>query len=327
MELNLIAFTDRGYALAQKLAGALGGKAVRGGKAVGLNEWTEAHFSGDALVFVGAVGIAVRAIAPYVKRKTVDPAVVVVDENARYAIPILSGHLGGANRLARAIASLTGAQAVITTATDGRNLFAADVWAKNLGLRVMNARAIKTVSAALLAGKTVLYWSRWPIPGTPPKGLAAAESREQAALVVDAVPPQSKAALWLCPPLFLGIGCRKNIGCEALEAAFAQSGLPAECVVGAASIDVKQNEAGLLAFCQGRGWPIGFYSAGQLVAVPGQFTASAFVQKTVGVDNVCERAALLAAGEGAMPALPRQAGGGVTLAAACRIDWNWGANE
>lgn len=101
MELNLIAFTDRGYALAQKLAGALGGKAVRGGKAVGLNEWTEAHFSGDALVFVGAAGIAVRAIAPYVKRKTVDPAVVVVDENARYAIPILSGHLGGANRLAR----------------------------------------------------------------------------------------------------------------------------------------------------------------------------------------------------------------------------------
>ena len=191
----------------------------------------------------------------------------------------------------------------------------------------MNARAIKTVSAALLAGKTVRYWSRWPIPGTPPKGLAAAESREQAALVVDAVPPQSKAALWLCPPLFLGIGCRKNIGCEALEAAFAQSGLPAECVVGAASIDVKQNEAGLLAFCQGRGWPIGFYSAGQLAAVPGQFTASAFVQKTVGVDNVCERASLLAAGEGAMPALPRQAGGGVTLAAACRIDWNWGANE
>lgn len=212
MELNLIAFTDRGYALAQKLAEALGGKAVRGGKAVGLNEWTEAHFSGDALVFVGAAGIAVRAIAPYVKRKTVDPAVVVVDENARYAIPILSGHLGGANRLARAIAGLTGAQAVITTATDGRNVFAADVWAKGLGLRVMNAGAIKTVSAALLAGKTVLYWSRWPIPGTPPKGLAAAESREQAALVVDAVPPQSKAALWLCPPLFLGIGCRKTSG-------------------------------------------------------------------------------------------------------------------
>ena len=98
-------------------------------------------------------------------------------------------------------------------------------------------------------------------------------------------------------------------------------------MVGAASIDVKQNEAELLAFCRGRGWPIGFYSAGQLAAVPGQFTASAFVQKTVGVDNVCERAALLAAGDGAMPALPRQAGGGVTLAAACRIDWNWGANE
>ena len=133
-----LAFTDRGEALARDLARALGGEAMRSGKPETLREWTEKRFvSGGALVFVGAVGIAVRAIAPYVDKKWKDPAVVAVDECGRFAIPLLSGHLGVANRLARAIAELCGATPVVTTATDLHGLFAVDDWARVQNLCVV----------------------------------------------------------------------------------------------------------------------------------------------------------------------------------------------
>lgn len=328
MELHLIAFTARGWALAQTLAQKLGGSAVRGGPGgVRLQAWTEQHFAADGLIFVGAAGIAVRAVAPFVRSKTTDPAVVVVDENGRWAVPVLSGHLGGANALAQRIADEIGAQAVITTATDGRGAFAADTWARSRGLQVMNARNIKRVSAAVLAGETVLVRSRWKIGGAVPSGLQLTDEPEKAQLVIDWQPPAQEEALWLCPPLFLGLGCRKNTPPEALEEAFVQSGLPAKAVAGAGSIDVKQNEAGLLAFCAAHGWPVQFFSAAALAEAPGQFTASAFVKQTVGVDNVCERAALLAAGHGAQLLLPKQAGGGVTLAAAAPLQLYWSEND
>ena len=96
-----------------------------------LSDWTKRVFQpGNNLLFIGAAGIAVRAIAPYVREKQSDPAVVVMDEKANWCIPILSGHLGGANLLANKLAKMTGAQAAITTATDVRGVWAVDSWAK-----------------------------------------------------------------------------------------------------------------------------------------------------------------------------------------------------
>ena len=95
MNIRLLAFTDRGHSLAQRLAGELGGEAARCGGSLGLEVWTASAWrTSEALVFVGAAGIAVRAIAPHVRHKAVDPAVVVVDEGGHFAVPILSGHLG-----------------------------------------------------------------------------------------------------------------------------------------------------------------------------------------------------------------------------------------
>mgnify|MGYP002226019801 FL=1 len=126
----------------------------------------------------------------------------------------------------------------------------------------------------------------------------------------------------------LGIGCRRGTCAEQLEAAFAdfcaRHSLAPACITAVASIDLKADEAGLLAFCRTHGWPITFYSAEQLRALPGPFTPSPFVQSVTGVDNVCERAAVLASG--GCIRIPKQAGGGVTFALAlCPYapDWRW----
>ena len=277
------AFTERGLRLAEKLAASLPGSVTRcghGGPA--LAQWTAAEFvRSDALVFVGAVGIAVRAIAPHCQSKASDPAVVVLDECGRFAVPILSGHLGGANDLARQLSALCGAVPVITTATDANGIFAVDEWAKHQNCQVLEPARIKAVSGKLLAGQTASVWSEFSLPGAAPAGV---------------IPTQTQGAADFAPA----------------------------CICAAASIDLKQNEAGLLAFCQAHRWKVSFYSAAQLQAAPGTFTPSHFVQSVTGVDNVCERAAVLAAG-GPLR-IPKQAGGGVTFALALRPyapDWRW----
>ncbi len=315
MKIAYIAFTEKGCALAGRLAGLFGGEAVRCGQSVSLAQWTAEQFAAaDALIFVGAAGIAVRAIAPHIKSKATDPAVIVVDECGRFVVPVLAGHLGGANSLARRIAAAIGAEAVITTATDANGVFAVDEWARKNGWSVLEPERIKNVSAKLLAGQSVYYKSRWPITGEAPAGIVAAQD-EKPDFVLDWRTDIEPQALHILPRvLALGVGCRRGISAEAIEAAFALRGVPAAAIFTVASIDLKQNEAGLHEFCKMHDWPITFYTAQQLQAVPGQFMASEFVAKTTGVDNVCERAAALAAGGELVGC--KQAANGVTTALA-----------
>ena len=297
MSRAYLAFTAKGEALARRLAEALPGSVSRCGGDMTLKGWTAEHFAQDeALIFVGAVGIAVRAIAPHCKSKAADPAVVVVDEGENFAVPLLSGHLGGANALARALAKACGAVPVITTATDVNGLFAVDLWAKAQNCAVLEPERIKRVSGALLAGQTVRYWSPWPVAGETPAGVKKADAPEAADFALTLTP--QGGALHLVPCIgVLGVGCRRGTTAQQLEEAFA-------------------------AFCKDHGWPITFYPADELRAVPGQFTPSAFVASVTGVDNVCERSAVKASG--GMLLLPKTAGGGVTLALAVRPfapDW------
>lgn len=324
-----LAFTEKGLALAQKLASSLPGTVARCGHGgPGLADWAAEQFAhADALIFVGAVGIAVRAIAPHCRSKAVDPAVVVLDECGHFAVPILSGHLGGANDLARALAAACGAVPVITTATDANGVFAVDAWARHQNCAVLEPGRIKRVSSRLLAGGPVRYRSEFPIAGQAPAGVVPAGEAERADFALTLFPAGD--ALHLIPKIgVLGIGCRRGTSAAQLEAAFAQfcaaHGLTAACITAAASIDLKAHEPGLLEFCRAHGWPVQFYSAAQLQNAPGQFTPSAFVRSVTGVDNVCERAAVLAAGGTII--LPKQAGNGVTFALALRPfapDWRW----
>lgn len=327
MNIRLIAFTDRGFLLAQRLAEALPGEAERCGEIHSLQSWTEAAFpNAQALIFVGAAGIAVRAIAPYVKSKVQDPAVVVVDEKGQFAIPILSGHLGGANDLARKIASLIGACPVITTATDVNRVFAVDEWAKRQNCHVANPEGIKLVSGKLLSGKEVTVRCPWKISGTPPALVQPGE--EMPDVNVD-IYKTSQDGLCLVPRIaVLGVGCKKGTTREALEGAFQRLlekyGLFSQAVCRICSIDLKKEEPGLLAFAQAHGWQLETFSAQELAAVPGEFSASGFVKSVTGVDNVCERSALL--GSGGTLIIKKNAGDGITMAVAVEPyapDWSY----
>ena len=303
---------------------------------VDLRAWTAlAWEASDALLFVGAAGIAVRAIAPHVASKANDPAVVVIDEAGRFAVPLLSGHLGGANELAQTVARAAGAIPVITTATDVRGVWAVDTWARCAGLAVSNPEAIKRVSARLLSGGRVALYSDMPISGQPPEGVDIASDRARADIVVSpfaganagasvraaettgvrAQAPAPEPLRLVVPCIVAGIGCRRGACAEAIEEAFllacGQAGISPSAVREAATIDVKAHEEGLLAFCRARNIPLATYSAEELSQVEGSVSPSDFVRATVGVDNVCERAALA---DGGKLIFPKLAHGGVTVA-------------
>lgn len=324
MSTAVIAFTRRGAALGRTLAGALGGKLyaparfaaeVGAEPAQDLNAWTGARW-GDcrALVFVGAAGIAVRAIAPHVKDKFSDPAVVSVDEAGRFAVPLLSGHVGGANALAERVAALTGGQAAVSTATDVNGLFAVDVWAKEHGLAVTDRALARAVSAALLEGEAVGFRSD---DGAPcPAGLTEGPAALGVWVTCRSGAGPFPRTLRLAPKrLILGIGCRRGTAAEAIEAAAAEAlaGYEPLAVAAVATIDLKQDEPGLLAFCAARDLPLLAFSAGELAAAEGEFTPSDFVKRVTGVDNVCERAAAAAGGRVVVPKLAKN---GVTAAVA-----------
>ena len=331
MNIALTAFTSRGTELAGRLAKGLteeGHSCVlwvpeRLAPETGfpgyrsLGPWTGERFAdSDALLFVGASGIAVRAIAPYVRDKFTDPAVVSVDEAGRFAVPLLSGHVGGANDLARLVARRTGGTAVVSTATDVNGRFAVDQWARERGFYLDGREGAKRVSAALLSGISVGIESDFPIQGPLPQGVVEGPAEAGIALTLDPEKQPFLHTVRLVPPvLHLGIGCRRGTSAETIakvvEGVFQRRRLSLKGVSAVCSIDLKRDEGGLLTFCQGLGLPLTTYSAVELSAVPGEFTPSPFVRGITGVDNVCERAAVR---RGGTLIVPKQAMEGVTVA-------------
>lgn len=255
----------------------------------------------DAMVFVGSCGIAVREVAPHVKRKDTDPAVIVIDELATFCIPLLSGHIGGGNDLAREMAQFLGATPVITTATDINRKFSVDAWAARQGLHIASLNAAKHISARILESPVPIA-SDFPIVTGLPSGTVAGASGEMGICIsCKKKMPFSETLLLVPPKLHLGIGCRRGTTCEAIEKAVSQVcqeyDIHPRAIKLAASIDLKADEEGLLEFCEKQSLPVAFYTAEQLRGVPGTFTASERVLRVTGVDNVCERAAMVGAEE------------------------------
>ncbi len=261
------------------------------------------------ILFVCACGIAVRLIAPFLKDKLSDPAVIVMDETGSFIIPILSGHVGGANDLARMMESLTGATAVITTATDVNGTFAIDEFAADNRLTINNKGRIKAVSSKAIKGEPI----RISVENFPP-------SKETDVVIAK---ENLGNALWLSPKEYvLGIGCKKGKTCKEIEDAVQRAldlcGLDYVDIYAFASIDIKADEEGLLDFSAKYRIPFVTFTAEMLIKARGDFEASQFVKDTTGVDNVCERAAVLLTGNKGELVLGKQAQDGVTVAIARR---------
>lgn len=272
----------------------------------------------DALVFVCACGIAVRAVAPHLRSKTTDPAVVVIDDCGRFVIPVLSGHIGGANALAERLAELIGAQAVITTATDTGGHFSPDSFAAANGLIITDMDAAKAVAAAVLDGEKTGFVSDYEYVNMPCDVSAGTDCRTGLYVGSGDIKPFSVTLRLVPRNVVLGIGCRRGTDCGAIESAVVNAlkavDIAAERVYAVATIDLKADEAGLLALCEKHGWELRTYTAEELRDVGGDFTPSDFVRSVTGVDNVCERSAVLCSGGKLV--LRKTAADGVTVAAA-----------
>lgn len=328
LHVKIVSFTAGGDALGARLAGLLHGMQVeryaRGTdpslKNTSLARFAQqAMFDCGALVFIGAAGIAVRAVAPFLRSKAEDPAVLVMDEAGAFVVPLLSGHLGGANALAKTIAGALGATCVLTTATDVRQVFAVDTWANSQGLAVLEPENIRYLSAALLRGEKIGLRCDLPMRGALPAGVCAGEAESGMVISCRADERPFFHTLHLVPKTVVaGIGCRRGKPAEAIlravEAALAAQGIPSGALLAIATIDVKQDEPGLLEAARRLQVPLVPYSAEALQGVHGDFTPSAFVESTVGVDNVCERAAVLQSGGALL--LKKIACDGVTVALA-----------
>ncbi|MEG1983824.1 MAG: cobalamin biosynthesis protein [Oscillospiraceae bacterium] len=324
MKIEIISFTDTGFELGKRLKKVLCGLGYICGVACAHNneklnvrDWTSRTFAtADALVFIGAAGIAVRSVAPHVKTKISDPAVIVIDEKANFVIPLLSGHIGGANELARAIARETASIPVITTATDVNNVFAIDEWAARHGLVIDNPERIKWISARLLAGETIKLRSDFAIEGKLPKGIELSENNEYDVVITIKSKGKQKALRLIPRVLAVGVGCKKETSEQTITDAYlrvlAKGSINPKAVREICSIDIKAREQGILDFSETQKLPYRTFGVKALSETKGNFTASAFVQKVTGVDNVCERSAVAATGGRLL--IKKNAGNGVTMA-------------
>ena len=272
----------------------------------------------DALIFVCACGIAVRAVAPNLHSKQSDPAVVVLDDCGKYAISLLSGHLGGANRLAESIAEAIGAQPVITTATDSGGRFSPDCFALANGLYFDDLGAAKEIAAAVLRGEKIGLYSEFECVNLPPEISRDDNGKYGLCISREMSAKPFRVTFNLAPKnIVLGVGCKKGAEYSALTALMKRKLTATQIrrISGISTIDRKAEEPCILRLCEELKVPLKTYTAEQLAAVPGEFTGSDFVARTVGVDSVCERSA--AAGGNTL-ILGKTAADGVTIAAAER---------
>ncbi len=323
MKIHILSFTTKGYELAERLETALTGhEAVVHPRHTSAADVCKSAFDEKAaLVFIGAAGIAVRTIAPLVKDKLTDPPVIVIDELGRFVIPLLSGHVGGANELAGVISDATGAVPVITTATDISWAFPADLFAKEHGLTITNREGIARVASSSLEGKPVTICIKDYPPADHVDVLVSDES--------DAPAPgggllKDSASIVLCPKKYaIGIGCRRGKTFEEIRDfvsdVLAEAGIDLKDAGCIATIDIKKDEAGLKTLSQAWRMPLITFEAEVLAKAKGSFESSGIVLEHVGVDNVCERASVLAAGPGAKLVIRKTAKNGITIAVAQRV--------
>ncbi len=276
-------------------------------------------------IFVMAAGIAVRMVAPHIHSKTQDPAVLVVDDAGFFVISLLSGHLGGANAMTRAVARSIGATPVITTATDNAGVPAIDRLADQYGLAIENMAAAKAISMAFLSSKLVWRHDPYGILDTEltvwTSPMPSELTESAVGIYIDHRVRKLPVGVLILRPLTLvvGMGCNsgtaKNELVETVCGVFEREQLSLSSIRGFATISDKLTEPGLCAMADHLGRPLAGFDRGQLSSVADVPNPSEYVKKYMGVSSVCEAAAILGAAGGRL-VVPKQKQGNVTVAVA-----------
>ncbi len=309
---KFICFTDAGERLMDRMLNAASWSGDVGhDKATdvaSLPVWVQENFrTGNILVFIGACGIAVRVIAPFVADKTVDPAVVVIDEKGEYVIPVLSGHIGGGVSAAKKLAAIIGATPVITTATDVRGEFAVDVFAAENNLVISDMKKAREFTADLLREHEAFFHVDPEfsdvidvrINSENIREISVDEKNDGGGYSSFTITPGvgSGDELRLIPKcIVLGVGCRKGKdGAELIsfvQDVLAELGIDEAAVGAVTSIEVKKEEKGILEMASHFGAEFVTFDEDTLMAQEGEFSSSEFVRSMVGADNVCERSVM-----------------------------------
>ena len=298
--------------------------------------------AGETIICVMAAGIVTRLLAPHLKSKHDDPAVLVLDEEGRHVIPLLGGHAAGANAMAREIADFLGADAAITTASDVQGMTAPDELARALGAAIDDLLALRKVTALLVDGEPVCIQSAcnpevsgysWLAPDAdarefsgrllisyrlPGKDTEVDPGAADPGAAAAGAGPRQVTARLIPRIVTAGVGCRRGAGADsilaAIDAACLAHGIDRRAVGALASVAAKRDEAGLSEAAARLGAELIFYSAARLRELdrPG----SSFVEAAVGTPAVCEPAALLGAGPEARLLAAKTAADGVTVALA-----------
>ncbi len=326
--LMIMTFTDRGYELGKRIGKRIKEEEVKEIRVERIFPGTlydrtyYAWNAGFDLLFIGAVGIAVRAIAGLVASKISDRAVIVTDETGKHVIPVLSGHVGGADALSFIIAGYTGGEVVITAASHVRHVMPFDEWASEKRFVILNKERTAITYDSILSGKAVKvlcveHDGEVPFENCERLDIAVeawAENEPEGSfdVVIYAgsdtdilrrlkIRYMDKSLIMAKRYLIAGVGCRRGISAvklmECISDACEKHLLDTGLIDRIATIDIKAAEEGIRSICADRRWRLDTFSAGELRETEGEFDTSEFVEKTVGTDNVCERAAVRAGGK------------------------------
>lgn len=298
--------------------------------------FSRAFASYSRIICIMAAGIVVRSLAPLIKSKQQDPAVVVLDEKGRYAVSLLSGHWGGANRLAQKVAAVLGGQAVLTTATDVQGQPAIDMLARDMNGIIDPWHRLKLFNRLLAERQRIFLYSPWPVREDIAEAFAwrdwpgNGEDYQEPALIIDYRKPadaQRRELIYLRPRnLYLGIGCRKGVSLEQVKKALARVEevfrLDLDCAAGLATIDLKKDEPALKELAAEMKLELASFTKDEIGSLDGTYPGSDWVKQKVGVDGVCEPAAILASQTG-ITLIPKQKLGPVTISVAMERSWWW----
>ncbi len=317
MKLAVIALTGRG----QELAVSLKDKLRRSQQDrvdiylpresnSSLKELTASLFAEyEGLIFIMALGIVVRVLAPYLSDKREDPAVVTIAEDGSYIISTLSGHLGGANSLTERLAELLGGDPVITTASDCQGLPALDLLARELNCEIIPFNNLKLASGALVNGEPVNIFSDYQLEIEPRENLRLLSLQRLGevpgfpVIISERKFRLEGEYLQLVPrSIVLGLGCRRGVSSsqieDAVELALKKLRLHRQSIKHLATISLKRDENGLLEYAARTGLPLEFISREEIRQAEISYTESKFVREKLGIGGVSEPAAMLTARKG-----------------------------